>query len=52
MLAIWDDVNSVESICIDIGCSGLDSQCPGNLHCEIILKIINLKEQPHDPNSQ
>lgn len=44
------EVNSVESICIDIGCSGLDSQCPGNLHCEIIQKIICPKEQPHEPN--
>ncbi len=31
---------SAASVCIRVGCSGMTERCPGNPHCEILVKAV------------
>ena len=37
-----------EEICMLMGCSGLNKDCPGNENCEILKKITTHEEAPMD----
>lgn len=32
----------LRNFCTDIGCSGVDKQCPGNPHCAIVQKVFQI----------
>lgn len=41
---IEEAIKEISEICIELGCSGLNDKCPGNVHCDIIQKIF-IKEK-------
>ena len=36
---------NLKKICKNIGCSGVNKQCPGNKNCEIIIKLLSNKNK-------
>ena len=44
-------VEEISKICIEIGCSKIDSSCPGNPRCNILRKIFIGKEEKKHKNN-